>query len=354
MLSDLAQPGTSLYLQALALVRVFAGHCQARENDDSSEAPIAWLLLDSWLDNPMGEAFEVDFPEHADARVAVPDPFFEGRENSAPCLVPLPQTMQREVPDSLAEAKAQQWLTSQVAMAWLAARQRMVPQPFCGLLLSRASGHAIAAHLLRLGFQMRGKEEAARLFRYHDPRVMQRLWSHLSTAQQDAWMGPIDSWWSLLQPWEPWHPDELIDGIPPVTAVPAWQKVVRPHTREAEYAMCSSHLLDDRQWSWADASPIAGKVWQTLAGDGVGVALQPDGSTMDRMLAQGIAVGLAGENLEAFVKESWRARTGSAPLNWDQPWLREGLAAVLQRMEADPQASFGSLLHESVLERNTP
>ncbi|MCO4862502.1 DUF4123 domain-containing protein [Cupriavidus sp. WGlv3] len=354
MQSDLAQPGTSLYLQTLALVRAFAGHCEARANDDSSEAPIAWFLLDSWLDNPTAEALEVDFPEHADARVAVPDPFFEGRENSAPCLVPVPRTMQCEVPDSLAEAKAQHWLTSQLAMAWFAARQRMVPQPFCGLLLSRVSGHATAAHLLRLGFQMRRKEEAARLFRYHDPRVMQRVWNHLSTAQQTAWMGPIDTWWSLVQPWEPWEPDELIDGIPPVIAVPAWQKIVRPHTASAEYAMCSSHLLDDRQWSWADATPIAGKVWQSLAADGVDVALQPDGPTMNRMLAQGIAVGLTGKNLEVFVKESWQARTGSAPLNWDQPELRENLAAILQRMEADPQASFGGLLRESVLERITP
>lgn len=353
MLSDLAQPGTSLYAQVLALVRIFAGHCHARANDESSEASIAWLLLDGWIDNPMAEAFEVDFPEYAAARVAVPDPFFEGREDSSPCLIPVPLTMQREVPDSLAEAKAQQWLTSQLTMAWLASRERLVPQPFCGLLLSRASGHAIAAHLLRLGFQMRGKEEAARLFRYHDPRVMQRVWSHLSTVQQNAWMGPIDTWWSLMHPWEPWDPDELIDGIPPVTTVPAWHKIVRPYTGGVEVAMCSGHLLDHGQWSWADASPIAGKVWQTLAADGVSVALQPDGAAMNRMLAQGIALGLAGKNLEVFVQESWRARTGSAPLNWDQPGPREDLAEVLRRLEADPQASFGSLLHELVLERNT-
>ncbi|MCO4889628.1 DUF4123 domain-containing protein [Cupriavidus sp. WGtm5] len=358
MLSDLALPGTPLYLQTLALARMFAEHCQASAGLDgerkSDEAPVAWLLLDSWQDNPVGEAFALDFAEHAEARVAVPDPFFEGRAGSAPCLVPLPPAMQCAIPGSFAEAKAQQWLASHLAMAWLASRQRMVRQPLCGVLVSRAPGHAVAAHLLRLGFQMRGNEEAARLFRYHDPRVMQRVWKHLSAAQQSAWMGPIDNWWSLEQPWEPWDPDELIEGIPTTTAAPAWQHVSKPQAVRAAPGMLFSRLLDDEQWSWADASPVASKVWQRLAADDVDMALQPDGITMSSMVAQGIGAGLAGACLEAFVRESWLARTGSVPLNWDQPGLRERLAGILQRLKSDPEASFAGLLHESVLERNIP
>ncbi|TYZ39889.1 hypothetical protein C2U35_24835, partial [Ralstonia solanacearum] len=179
-----------------------AGYHALRQRQAPDERPLrAYLLLDIWDGNSLAEALSETWPEAAAAREAVPDDFYAGREDEAPCVVPLPdEVLPDGGTDTLAQVRAQETLARWLEDASRQASQRLVRQHFCAILFSPDSAAWVARYLASLGFQYPPESSTARLFRYQDPRVMQRVWPALSATQQGMWLGAVEGWWSLTQP----------------------------------------------------------------------------------------------------------------------------------------------------------
>lgn len=144
------------------------------------------------------------WPETISEREAVPDSFYAGREDEAPCLVPFPDHLLLDADsDNLPQARVRDALARWLEEASKEAGQRLARQYFCAVLFSPESATRLAQHLAQLGLQYVPRSHTARLFRYQDPRVMQRVWPRLSTEQQNVWLGQTQAWWSLTQPWGP-------------------------------------------------------------------------------------------------------------------------------------------------------
>ncbi|MEJ8857249.1 DUF4123 domain-containing protein [Variovorax robiniae] len=270
---------------------------------DSGRPRRAYLLLDRWQANPLASAFEARYPEQAAARCAVPDPMFKGREHDAPCLVQLPDdSWHREPGGASAQVFAQEWLAGLLGVAWDASLQRLSRQHFCAVLLSKAGPKAISRHLARLGDQWPEGASTLRLFRYHDARVMQRVWPTLAPAQQRCWLGPIDQWWALRQPWGAWTLEEDDERA-------RWQvRWFGPNEAppKSPSQLDIRRLFNATQWAMAHVAPVGNRVWARCAQRGIAVQNQPDGEAMDRLLKQGIASRLSDEDLENFVWRGWQ------------------------------------------------
>jgi hypothetical protein len=170
---------------------------------------------------------------------AVPDRYFASEPSLAPHLLTLSafddKALVREI----------------LAAAVLQATDRRSPQGVGAVLLGPICPDALLAHFVTLGLQ-HDPEGAPRVFRYQDPRVMQRVWPTLVAAQRDFWLGPVRRWIAAMQPtgrivddFHPapslWHasPDGSID--PPFA---------RPH-----------RLLDAVQWRLAHSAPAEVAFW---------------------------------------------------------------------------------------------
>lgn len=334
----------------LALVRVLKGLPIHRES-----GPLrAYLLLDCWDANPLAEQLQKEFPEAAQGRCLVPEPLYEGREGQAPCLVPMPQDLWPIADaDTLVQSMAQDWLALWLQAALEEARKRVVRQHFCAVLVSGCSIELVARHLARLGFQYVPPEAGtssgeARLFRYQDPRVIQRVWPTLSQVQQDTWLGVVQEWWTLMQPWGPLGLQSLAAGTE--QAMPGWFKVRRQPGREEggqPRPLALSRLMNAEQWHAAHASPWGAQSWTALASANVPIEQQPDGMAMSAAIAHGQRLGLDGQDLEAFIELSWllpgeEGATSAHARPWEDPLNRHALERALQQMRSQPGVRFAA------------
>ncbi|WP_350337917.1 DUF4123 domain-containing protein, partial [Escherichia coli] len=184
------------------------------------------MLLDAWEGNTLAADLSEQWHETISEREAVHDSFYAGREDEAPCLVPFPDHLLLDADsDNLPQARVRDALARWLEEASKEAGQRLARQYFCAVLFSPESATRLAQHLAQLGLQYVPRSHTARLFRYQDPRVMQRVWPRLSTEQQNVWLGQTQAWWSLTQPWGP-MPD-LSAREDSASPAPTWFKAQR-------------------------------------------------------------------------------------------------------------------------------
>ncbi len=322
-----------------------AGYHALRRRQEPGERPLrAYLLFDIWDGNPLATQLSEAWPEAAAARAAVPDRYYAGREGEAPCVVPLPDNVLPDgATDTLAELRAQETLAGWLEDASRRASQRLVRQYFCAVLFSADSAAWVARYLASLGFQYPPGSRTARLFRYQDPRVMQRVWPALSAAQQGMWLGAVEGWWSLTQPWGPWATEDLV--VPGDAAVPAppWFKTERPMVPDGQTeTLMLSRLMNAEQWRHAHSAQTGNQAWMRFAENGIDPHEQPDADLMLQLLAAGASHHLDGLNLEDFVWCSLRYHEEPPSIDWRAPHWSRVLEQTLQALNADSDTRFAS------------
>ncbi|CAJ0820218.1 DUF4123 domain-containing protein [Ralstonia holmesii] len=336
---------------AVARCQEFAAAYHSRKHQQAPEdRPLrAYLLLDRWDDSAVAAQLTEVWPEAAESRAAVPDTFYAGREGEAPCVVPLPEIA---LPDggtnTLAQARAQEILAEWLQAASRQAHKRLAPQDLCAMLFSTDSADWVAQHLAKLGFQYAPGGTSVRMFRYQDPRVMQRVWPELSAAQQSMWLGPIQIWWSLIQPWGPWAPEDLMESGERTGPPADWFKAEQPTVPvEKTGGVMLNRLLNAEQWHAAHASAWGHRSWAALASARTPVTQQPDGATMSAAIARGQRLGLDDQDLDAFIELSWllpgEEHAGHAQArSWDDASNRQALEQALHQMRNQQGLRFTS------------
>ena len=340
---------------------LFQGLCDQLQSVRHAPTPTArhadlraYLLFDTWADNPMAALLAARCPQLADNRCPVPDTCFAHREDEAPCVVPAPDALLYSTAGTV--PIAQGLFADLLAQAWQHTEQRLARQPFCAVVWSRADAASIARHWVDLGHQQPPGTDDARLFRYQDPRVMQRVWPMLDAAQRRWWLGPVAQWWALAQPWGPWAPAQFASGgLLHADAPPGWFHAASPqadapgpgivHGRRARA------LFDHAQWQAAHVSPAGNRVWARFAQRGVAARDQPDGDTLLRLLADGRRHGLDGADLEDYAWCTWRPKPladGTREVNWQSPRAARVLAELLQTLRQDASASFAGLFADAL------
>lgn len=337
-------------LGCLELCRDLAsGYHVLKQGEAEGRSLQAYLLLDAWDDCPLAAALSETWPQAAAARVAIPDEFYAGREDEAPCLVPLPSCVLPDgCTDTLAEVRAREFLAGWLEEAGKSIRQRLVRQHLCAVLFSTDSASSVARHLAGLGYQYEPGSRTARLFRYQDPRVMQRVWPMLPSAQQVLWMGPVQAWWSLRQSWGPWDGRELFSGEVEISsAAPAWFKAEKPIVPQAqpETPAWLNRLMTADQWRVAHWAQVGNRIWLRFAENDIPRQAQPDGNLMLQLLEAGASLGLDEHNLEDYVWCSVRYREAPPSIDWHAPSWARVLAQSLQALRSDPDTRFVSAFH---------
>lgn len=313
-----------------------------------------YALLERWRDNPLAAALDAEYPKQASARSPVRDDFFRNREDDAPCIVPLPEALRpATADDSLAGVLAREWFGSWLEAAWREAQRRLAPQHFGAVLFSCDSAREVARHLSHLGFQTPPQAQRARMFRYQDPRVMQRVWPALTPRQRKLWMGPVLQWWSLTQPWGAWDANEQEPEARSDVIAPAWFKAApsEPPTGKPDTHHSLRRLFDPRQWALAHAAPIGNRVWRRYADAAIATADQPGGGAMNALLAEGLDLGLEGANLEDFAwcsSQPGYCAADQQSIPWHSPGWAPVLARVLSTLKHEPDASFAGVFHDIV------
>ncbi|MGS0622301.1 DUF4123 domain-containing protein [Ralstonia sp. VS2407] len=304
----------------------------------------AYLLLGAWEGNPLAAAISEAWPEAATIRAAVPDDFYTGREDEAPCVVPLPDSALPDgETDTLEQGLSRDVLARLLEAASGHAHQRLVRQGLGAVLFSADSPAEVAQHLRMLGFQYPPEGRNAKVFRYQDPRVMQRVWPELSATQQSMWLGPVQAWWSLTQPWGPWALEDMVATEDAAVSVPVWFKAEQPMEpdRRSE-GLVLNRLMDAKQWRAAHSAPVGNRVWARFAENGVIAGEQPNGNLMRQLLAIGTSHHLDEGNLEDFVWCSIRYREAPPSIDWGTPQWSRVLNQTLEVLNADPDARFVS------------
>lgn len=322
-----------------------------------SGAPVhAFMLLDSWEGNALADALLAAHPELAEERCAVPDPHFKNREDHAPCLVPLPEALAPASPaDSLAAEAAGEHLAQWLTLARQQAQQRQASQHLGAIVFSDLGAEDIVAHWVDLGHQQAPGGTGARLFRYQDPRVMQRVWPLLSPRQRQQWLGPVQQWWALTQPWGPWEPAQFGATELDATGEPAeWFRAETPAPaalQDDATQVPLRALFDTAQWQAAHITPAANRTWARYAADQLPMRDQPDAETVCRLLADGQRLGLQGPNLQDYVWCTWRPNA-PAGASRELPWQSERgaalLAHLLKTLRQQPESRFASLFADAM------
>jgi len=297
----------------------------------------AYLLFNRWEGNPLAEDLELQFPKWARDRFTVPDRQFEDRAEHAPFVLELPEELILLASDFQSQGLCN-WLARCLAFSAHQVKKRTLAQDFCGVVISPASARAITHHWVSLGDQRPPHGEESVLFRYHDPRVMQRVWSALSAFQQSRWLGPVTHWWSLLQPWGPFS-----DTSEPVQWFHAKAPVL---SCGAEAGGSARDLFDEAQWFLAGTSPQANLIWRSYADNNVPSEAQPDPDNLMLMLADAARMKLEELNLEDYVWITWMHAPKSGParaLDWSLPHLSPTLSRIEAQLQDDPDARFSSL-----------
>lgn len=309
----------------------------------------AYLLFNRWEGNPLARQLDEEFPGWARDRFAVPDRYFEGREERAPVVLELPEEFVLPQPQSARELRPlRRWLVRCLMHADGQRHDRLGVQDFCGVVVSPANAQTLTRYWVGLGDQRPPHGGGSVLFRYQDPRVMQRVWPALSPVQQARWLGPVTQWWALRQPWGP-HADpgeaDTSNGL-------AWFQAktpMRPQETPAERS--SRDMFDESQWFLANVSPDANAIWKGYAQNHVPAQAQPDPQSMVRMLADADRLDLQDQNLEDYVWATWqhRSRQGAPRmLDWNLPHLAPTMNWIAARLRDDPDARFSTLFAQAI------
>ncbi|KHK52933.1 hypothetical protein PI87_19400 [Ralstonia sp. A12] len=351
LLDPVSEQASDAPHDAIALCEALAADYHARKRRQAPEdRPLrVYLLLDRWDGSQFAVELSDAWPEAVAERVAVPDAFYAGREGEAPCVVPLPDiALPDGSADTFGQVKAQETLARWLLATNQQAYQRLVRQDVCAVVASADSAASVAQHLAKLGLQYPPGDRAARLFRYQDPRVMQRVWPELSATQQGAWLGPMQAWWTLMQPWGPWAQEELMASDARTVPSPVWFKAEQPTIQDAQTeALMLNRLMSARQWQAAHASPWGHQSWAALASVKVPMDQQPDGVAMSAAIAQGQRLGLDDQDLEAFIALSWllpgeEQATHAHARDWEDQQNQRALEHVLHQMRSQPGSRFTS------------
>lgn len=306
----------------------------------------AHLLFNRWDDNLLAQALEGQFPKWARDRVIVPDRQFDHRVEHAPFLLELPEELILPTAD-FQSRPVREWLAQCLEYAAQQRYQNTDKQDFCGVVVSPEKPQAVVRHWVGLGDQRLPYTEESVLFRYHDPRVMQRVWSALDASQQRRWLGPVTHWWSLVQPWGPFS-----DTPEP----PQWFHAKAPvPPRGAEVGGSPRDLFDEAQWFLAGISPQAHLIWRSYAKHSIAPWAQPDVVSLLRMLEDAARLDLAGLNLEDYVWITWQHKPKEgAPcaLDWSLPHLASILSRIREQLRTQPGARFSSLWVQAIQSTN--
>lgn len=348
LMTDLVESESSRRFQFIALCNSLSqGYADLASKPGLGGPVYAYLLLDRWEEAELAEDFTSHFPIEASQRIPVPDTHYKGREDSAPCLVPMPGAM-LPAPSgtaSLAEAKARDQLARWLERTWQQSQKRLVNIPLCAILLSDQPITKIAHHFALLGVQKPPTGGPPRLFRYQDPRVMQRVWPRLSPDQQRRWLGPVSQWWAIVQPWGAMDLGQLIGDDLANAENPRW---FRAHASDTGGTTTTGHgihqLFQKEQWQCAHGTSAGNLVWQRFAMDGIRLEEQLDGRQMNSLLDVGNALGLESRDLKDFVWFSWRYRGEAPAVDWRNEKWKPILDGVLARIRNDPNTGFSDAL----------
>jgi hypothetical protein len=313
------------------------GDAEHRKAKAGSVAQRAYLLFNRSGGNTLAQELIEQFPKWARDRCAVPDSYFQHRSERAPFLLELPDELLTLT--SGVETKAvRSWLVHCLQFAATQVDERTTQQDFCGLVISGESERTIARHWVDLGDQLPPGSQDSALFRYHDPRVMQRVWPTLSDSQQSRWMGPVMQWWSLVQPWGP------INDAPEPTQ---WFRATNSTLPSGTSAVASPrYLFNAAQWFVSGVSPDANSIWRSYADNNILPLAQPDPQSMVQMLADARDMGLQELNLEDYVWITWMhaPKEGAARvMDWSQPHLVPILSRIQDQLRDEPDARFSTL-----------
>jgi hypothetical protein len=345
-----------IFIQSWADLTVQAASAGPKTNTWVSNAPVpqrAYLLLDQWDDNPLAWQLEDQLAKMARDRVPVPDPHFQHNPEYAPFLVELPEALVLGANDAPTQALCmvvREWLVRCFAQAHDQASQRVSRQHFGGIVVSPASEQAIVRYWVELGYQQPLYQSVFErtVFRYQDPRVMQRMWPALHPEQKNLWLGPVTHWWSLLQPWGPFNTSEQL--------LPRWFQATAPVLpREVKTGGSPRNLFDDAQWLLTGTAHDANMIWRGYADNHIASALQPDARSMLHMLADGRRLGLQGGDLDDYIWATWmHTPNAGAPraMDWSLPHTAPVLHRILAQLRAQPNAGFAVLLNRIIQTSN--
>lgn len=302
----------------------------------------AYLLFNRWDGNPLAQELREQFPQWARDRVSVPDSCFEYREERAPCLLELPEELVVPVPgfktrDLLA------WLAHCLKFASQQVNERITKQDFCGVVISHESAQAITRYWVGLGDQRPPYKEESVLFRYQDPRVMQRVWPALSPLQQSRWLGPVTQWWSLMQPWGPFS------GSPEPAQWFCAKAPVLPYGTRVGGS--PRDLFDEAQWFLSGVSPDANSIWRSYAKHDIPPEALPDPDSLQQMLVDAARMDLKGLDLEDYVWITWMHAPKEGParaIDWRLPHLASTLSRIEDQLRDRPDASFSMVLNQII------
>lgn len=138
-----------------------------------------------------------------------------------------------------------------LAVAVTQAQIRTSPQGISAVLLGPTDADAFLTHFEMLGLQYDPKGNP-RVFRYQDPRVMQRVWPTLASTQRDFWLGPIRRWMAAVQP-----TGRIVDQ--PSIEVSLWH--ASPNAMASSSFARPHRLLDSEQWQLAHSAPAETAFW---------------------------------------------------------------------------------------------
>ena len=291
----------------------------------------------------MAAHFSANYPQQAAARVALPDELYKDQPDDAPCVLAIDGSVVPSDPgQSFSDYLAHECLGGLLQQAWQGAQQRRNLQGLCGVLFASVDARILVRHLAQLGYQ-HAPDGQARLLRYQDPRVLQRVWPALNEAQKLAWLGPIRSWWSLRMPWGPVDQAES----------PAWFLATPPPSSTASAntpAHPRSALLHPRQWLLAHSVAATNALWLRYVQQGIEARRQPSAGQMNCLLAAASDGGIQTRQLEQFLLCVWqpylapqtectRPVAGEAAAQ-----LKARCASVAERMAQHPQAGFKQLI----------
>ena len=272
----------------------------------------------------------------------MPDSYFEYHEERAPCLLELPEELVVSVP-GFRTRDLREWLAHCLAFASQQVNERVTKQDFCGVVISSESAQAITRYWVGLGDQRPPHKEERVLFRFQDPRVMQRVWHALSPLQQSRWLGPVTQWWSLMQPWGPF-------GDRPEPA--RWfcaKAPVLPYGTKADGS--PRDLFDEAQWFLSGVSPDANSIWRSYAKHNIPPEAQPDPGSLQQMLADAARMNLKNLDLEDYVWITWMHAPKEGParaMDWSLPHLASALSQIEYQLRDRPDASFSMLLNKII------
>lgn len=169
----------------------------------------------------------------------VPDEYFAQETSLAPHLL------------TLSGSEDGALLRGVLAVAVTQAPSRTSPQGIGAVLLAPTGADALLRHFVMLGLQ-HDPMGNSRVFRYQDPRVMQRVWSSLASDQRDFWLGPVCRWMAAAQP-----TGRIVD--PSSIEASLWH--ASPNGTASSPFARPHRLLDSEQWQLAHSAPAEAAFW---------------------------------------------------------------------------------------------